>query len=634
MDERLLTLYNQELQHLRETAGEFAREFPKVAGRLALDRDAKQICPDPYVERMLEGFAWLAARVHLKLDAEFPRFTQALLETVYPHYLCPVPSMAIVKFDPDPAQSALVDGVPIPRGTILRGNVAKGTLTACTFQTAHDVRLLPVRIAEAQYLVQEIASLNLPPDLPGKAALRLRLETTAPVPFKKIALDPFVFFLRGADILPSAIYEQLFAQKQTNGEGVLQCCMGVLLQSPSERGKTVAVLPPCCLRRIGFSEQEALLPHSPRSFEGYRLLQEYFALPQRFLFVGLNGFAASLQQANVNQLDIIFVLREPDKRLENRVNASCFELFCTPAINLFSRTLDPISLSDRFSEFHVVADETRPLDFEVFQIESVTGHGAQSGEEQEFRPFYVARDVERGATYYTINRVPRVLTAKEKQFGKRSNYAGTEVYISIVDSSAAPYRPNLKHLGLRALCTNRHLPIQLAVGVGRTDFTLETNAPVTAIRCLEGPTLPRPSQAEGRFTWRLVSHLALNYLSLVDVKGGDSAGGLREILRLYSPPGNAEALREIEGIRQVHARPVLRRVKVPGPITFARGLELTVTFDEKAFEGQGAFILGAVLEQFFARYVSLNSFTETVIVSQQNGEITRWPAQLGKRQIL
>ena len=355
MDERLIELYNLELQHLRETAGEFAQEFPKVAGRLALD--PKQVCPDPYVERLLEGFAWLAARVHLKMDAEFPRFTQALLETVYPHYLSPVPSMTVVRFEPEANESALADGVVVPRGSLLRGNVGKGSLTACTFQTAHDVRLLPVRIAEAQYMTRELGGLNLPPDLHAKAALRLKLETTQPIPFKKIALDPLVLFLRGADELPALLYEQLFARRTA-----------LVLRSPAERGKTLAVLPAESIRRVGFSEAEGLLPPSPRSFEGYRLLREYFAFPQRFLFAGLGGFAATLQQCNIQQLELVVVFKDADPRLENRVNASSFELFCTPAINLFPKQLDPIPLSDRFSEFHVVADQTRPLDFEIFQV--------------------------------------------------------------------------------------------------------------------------------------------------------------------------------------------------------------------------------------------------------------------------
>jgi type VI secretion system protein ImpG len=328
-------------------------------------------------------------------------------------------------------------------------------------------------------------------------------------------------------------------------------------------------------------------------------------------------------------------LSEAETRLENRVNASAFELFCTPVINLFSKSLDRISLSERYSEFHVVPDHNRPLDFEIFEIQNVTGYGAEAGEEQEFRPFYLAKDSDSGAAaFYTLNRIPRALTAKEKQFGRRSSYAGTEAFLSLVDASAAPYRTQLRQLGIRALCTNRHLPIQMAVGVGRTDFTMDVNAPVTAIRCLNNPTLPRPSRAEGRFAWRLISHLSLNYLSLIEGKGEEGVTSLREVLRLYSDANDRQVSRQIEGLLKVQSRPIVRRVQTPGPITFARGLEITLTFDEAAFEGTGVFILGAVLEQFFAKYVSLNSFTETVIRTQQRGEIMRWPSQMGRRQII
>lgn len=624
MDERLLEHYNTELRHLREMAGEFAREFPKIAGRLALDKEAKEICPDPYVERLLEGFAWLAARIHLKFDAEFPRFTQSLFETVYPHYLSPIPSMAVVRFDPEPNDSALAAGVPVPRGTLLRSNLGKGERTTCTFQTAHQVRLLPIRIAEARYFTRDISELNLPRELPCKAALRLRLEATIPVPFKDIALDPLTFFVRGADDFPSIVYEQIFARR-----------LGLVLQVPAERGKTLAVLPAESVRRVGFAEDEAMLPASPRSFEGYRLLREYFAFPQRFLFFGLSGFGEPSKRCVGQQLDLIIPFAAADTRLENRVDASAFELYCTPVVNLFPKTLDRIALSDRFSEFHVVADHNRPLDFELFELQTVTGYGAEPGQEEEFRPFYLAKDTDSGsAAFYTLNRIPRVLTAKEKQFGRRSSYAGTEVYLSLVDANSAPYRTDLRQLGIKALCTNRHLPIQMATGVGRTDFTMDENAPITSIRCLSGPTLPRPSQAEGRFSWRLISHLSLNYLSLFDTNNDEGAVGLREILRLYADVSDRQTVRQIEGLLKAHSRPIVRRVPVAGPITFARGLEITLTLDENAFEGTGVFILGAVLEQFFAKYVSLNSFTETVIKTQQRGEIMRWPAQMGRRQII
>src|SRR5512146_420188 len=224
MDERHLELYNTELRHLRETAAEFGRDFPKIAGRLALDPDGKEICPDPHVERLLEGFAFLAARVHLKLDAEFPRFTQGLLETVYPDYLCPVPSMAIVRFEPEPQEGALAPGFIINRGTLLRSQLGKGERTACTFSTAQEVRLLPLVIAEARFFIRDLAELNLPRDLGAKAALRLRLRKTIPNPFSEIGVAPLIFHIRGADDLPGEIYEQIFAHK-----------LRLVVQSPAER---------------------------------------------------------------------------------------------------------------------------------------------------------------------------------------------------------------------------------------------------------------------------------------------------------------------------------------------------------------------------------------------------------------
>lgn len=625
MDERLLNLYNTELRHLRSMAGEFAREYPKIAGRLALDRDAKETCPDPYVERLLEGFAWLAARVHLKLDAEFPRFTQALLETVYPHYLSPVPSMAVVRFEIDPQQPSLTAGVAIPRGTSLKSNLGKGERTACVFQTAHEVKLLPLRVLEGRYFTRDVQELNLPAELGARAALRIRLQTTGGQTFDKVKLDDLTFYTRGADELAAAIYEQIIARR-----------LGLVVQAPAERGKELARMPATQVRFVGFSEEESLLPPSPRGFEGYRLLREYFALPQRFLFFKLAGLADPAKRCKNDQLDLIIPLKEQETSLERRVDASCFELFCTPAINLFSKTLDRVSLSDGFYEFHVVPDRNRTTDFEIFELESVMGYGANPADEQELRPFYLAKDTDTSAgAYYTTNRVPRMLTETERQSGKKSSYAGTELFLSLVDADSAPFRPDLRELGIKARCTNRHLPIQMAVGVGRTDFSMGLNAPVNAIRCVTGPTLPKPSPTEGRFFWRLISHLSLNYLTLVDsAKGDEGAAGLRELLSLYIEENDRLASRQIDGLLTVKSRPIVRRVKAPGPISFARGLEITLTFDETAFEGTGVFILGAVLEQFFAKYVSLNSFTETVVRTKQRGEIIRWPTRMGIRQIL
>jgi type VI secretion system protein ImpG len=638
MDRRLLEHYNEELRHLRGMASEFARDFPKIAGRLSLNPDSKVQCDDPYVERLLEGVAFLAARVHLKLDAEFPRFTQGILETVYPDYLCPIPSMTIVKFEPEEQEGALAPGLVIPRGTLLRSHLGKGERTACTFTTAHNVRLLPINLTEARYFVRDLAELNLSQSLGAKAALRFRIKKTISESFKEIQADPLVFHIRGADELPGKIYEQIFSRK-----------LRLVVQAPNNRKQSGVVLPADCIRPVGFDSNHALLPPAPHGFEGYRLLREYFVFPERFLFFELNGFQEALSRIQGDEADLIIALEEQDTNLEGRVDKSSFDLFCTPAINLFEKTLDRIPISNRVSEFHLVPDRNRALDFEVYKLTSVTGFGETPDQEQPFHPFYQAKDTDLGTSaFYAVNRVSRLLSDHERPLGKyRSDYGGTDTYISIVDGEMAPCRTDLRQLGVRALCTNRHLPIQMTKGIGPRDFELEkVSAPVAAIRILSGPSKPRASVVisgggtvdqripSGRFAWRLISHLSLNYLSLLDRGAEAGAEALRDILKLYVDSNDRQSLRQIDGVRSVSSRPIVRRVQTAGPITFARGLEITLLLDESAFEGQGVFVLGAVLDEFFGRYVSLNSFTETVLTTQQRKEIMRWPARIGTRQIV
>jgi type VI secretion system protein ImpG len=624
MDRRLLSYYNRELAHLREMGAEFAREFPKIAGRLALEDFS---CADPYVERLLEGFAFLTSRVQLKLDAEFPRFTQSLMETLYPHYLAPTPSMTVVQLQPDLAEGALADGVKIPRGSAMKSLISKGEPTACDYRTAHDVTLWPVSIAEAQYYTRDLASLELPSGIPTtKAALRLRLAASPTIPFAKMSMDRLAVFIRGAGDVQMRIYEQIFAH------GV-----GIVVQSKGKPVKWREVIKGREIRPIGFDDKEALLPYGARSFSGYRLLHEYFAFPQRFLFFELGGLNAGIRRCADQHVDVVVLLNEPDVKLEGAIDANNFAPFCTPAVNLFAKSADRIHLTEKASEFQVIPDRTKPLDFEVYQVLGVKGHGVRADQEQEFSSFYSARDFddEAGGAYYTVHRVPRMASSREQRVGQRSKYPGSEVYITLVDSKAAPYRSDLRQLSVSTLCTNRDLPIFLPVGRGSTDFNLQSGGPVVAIRSMTSvPTTPRPSHAEGEMAWRLISHLTLNYLSITDTGGGEGAAGLRDLLELYGNVMDPAIRKQVDGVKNLTSEPAVRRVNTPGPIAFARGLRVLLTLDESAFEGTGVFLLGSVLEQFFAKYVSINSFTETVLKTVERGEVMRWPARMGLRHIL
>lgn len=624
MDRRLLRYYNRELQHLRGTAGEFAREFPKIASRLSLDEFA---CGDPYVERLLEGFAFLSARVQLKLDAEFPQFTQSILETVYPHYLSPTPSMAVVAFTSDMARSGLENGFEIQRGTVLRSIIGKGDRTACEYRPGHSVTLWPIKVSEAKYYSRDLSSLKPPASTASaRAGIRIRLETREDLAFSSLNLDSLTFFIRGTEDFPMHIYEQIFAHG-----------MNILVQPAEKPFDWQHVLPPSNIKQVGFSDEEALLPVGARSFQGYRLLQEYFTFPQRFLFFRIEGLAESIKRCESNRLDLVILLESEDSELEGRVDAGNFVLHCAPVVNLFPKRADRIHLSDKFSEFHVIPNRTRPMDFEVYQVLGVTGFGVRADDEQPFTPFYSATDFEEtngGGAYFTVNRTPRLMSSREKQRGRRSSYGGSEVFLSLVDAKAAPYRSDLRQLAVETLCTNRDLPIQMGTGRGETDFSLDISAPVVSVRCVSGPTPPRPSNAEGEISWRIISHLSLNYLSLIDSPDGKGSTAIRDLLKLYSDTNDLQTKKQIEGVLSVSSRPVRRRISDRGHIAFARGLEIALTFDEAAFEGTGVFVLGAVMDVFFSKYVSINAFTETVIKTKERGEIMRWPAKSGTRHTL
>ncbi|MGU7775895.1 type VI secretion system baseplate subunit TssF [Burkholderia sp. MR1-5-21] len=625
MNPELIRYYSQELQHLREMGGEFAREFPKIAARLGLENLE---CADPYVERLLEGFSFLAARVQYKIDAEFPRFTQHLAELVYPHYLAPTPSMAVVQIQPDLTNPALADGVRIARHSTLRSALDRNGSTRCEYRTGHALTLWPLDIADAKFFTYSGslggADVTLPPGV--KAGLRLRLRATGGLKIAQVGLDRLVLYLRGADALPTQIYERL-----------LGSAAGVVVMPVTRPATWHVQLPADAIRPVGFDADEALLPVSRQSFDGYRLLQEYFAFPQRFLFVGIDGLLPALRRCADSEVEVIVLLRRGDPVLEQSLDASNFALHCTPAVNLFPRRTDRIALAAEQFEYHVVADRTRPMDFEIHQIDDVTGYSTGTVAEQKFEPFYHARDLGasyHGAAYFQVRREQRLPSARQNERGPRTGYLGSETFIALVDAANAPFRGDLRQLGLQVLCTNRDLPLMMSVGTGPSDFTLDVEAPVERVRCVNGPSRPLPSFAHGPVAWRLLSHLSLNYASLLDTDPQQGARALRDLLGLYCPADDAATQRMIEGVRAIDSRAVTRRLPFGGPIAFGRGLEVTLTFDEGPFEGAGAFVLGAVLAQFFAQYVSINSFAETVVRSQSRGELMRWPARGGRCRTL
>jgi len=628
MDPRLLRLYNDELAHLREVGAEFAREFPKVARRLSMD--GLEVA-DPYVERLLEGFAFMTARTQLKLDAQYPEFIAHLLETLYPNFLASVPSMVVARLHPDLTNPGLARGLKVPRGSAVTSTLARGQNTRCEFRTAHEVCLWPIEIAQAQYLVHapDLPLAQLPVARQMRSALRVRLRAHGGARFDQMPLQALQLHISAPGDAGYRLHELLGS-----------AALGSLLWSvgtPEQRVATQWRDARSSVALTGYSDEQALLPETLRAFSAYRLLQELAALPQRFLFFDVMQIAPRLAQVAAEEVDLVIPFSQAEAGLEALIDAASVSLNCTPAINLFPKRLDRIQITTGMHEFHAVPDRARPMDYEVHSIASLTGYGTAQGGAQEFLPLYAAFHTEAAQhnAYFTVRRTPRLLSQKQAQQGTRSAYIGSEVFLALVDPQGAPYSDELRQIAVSALVTQRDLPNLLPgtpngeINDGNLSWAIDGVAAVRAVECLRGPTRPLARTAQGDYGWALINHLALNHLALAGEDPQRAAAALRGVLRLYGPEQDPAWRKQVEGVVALRATPVTRRLPHRGPLAFGLGVQVEVEVDELAYQGASAFVLGSVLDHYFARQAAINTFTQTVLYSTTRGVLARWPARIG-----
>jgi len=630
VDPRLLNLYEQELRYFRESSSEFAHAYPKIARRLGIE--AQEVA-DPYVERLIEATAFLAARVALKVDAGYPRFTGHLLDIVYPHFLAPTPAMTVVELTPQLDDAGLASGPTVPRHAGLVARQAAGQNTHCEFRTASALRLWPIEVRRAQYF-------SYAPDLPLnlhprsaeiRGGLRITLAATAGLTFDKLALDRLVLHFGGAGDVAWQLHECVLGNP-----------VGVLVQPLSAAGAVPGLLrslPGSAIGAVGFEDDEALLPVTATGFSGFRLVQEYFAFPERFQFARIDGLRPVLSAMASPEIELVLLFSRGDAALEKLVGADNVRLHCVPAVNLFAKRLDRVPVNEGVSQFHLVADRTRPQDFEIHSVTEVVGHGApgsgEAAQEQVFLPFYAAFHGTRHAhpAYFTTTREPRVLSARQRSDGHRSSHIGSELFMQLVDPQQAPYADGLRQLAVSALCTNRDLPLLLPAA-RENDFECADSHPVQRVRMVRGPSRPISPVVSQGLGWRVIDHLALNYLSLADANAQQGAAALREMLMLYATHGDEARQAQVRGLVSVRSRPVARRLPMGGPIAFGRGLEVTLEIEKGAFHGHSAFQFGAVMARFLARHVEVNHFVETALAVAGKGELMRWRPQCGTRPIL
>lgn len=641
----LLPYFENELTFLRQRGQSFAQAYPRIAGQLQLGADEAK---DPHVERMIESFALLTARVNKRLDDDFPLFTESLLEVLYPHYLRPFPSASIAHFELGAAAGQMSKPALIERGTVLSSRPVKGV--ACKFRTTQAVRLLPIRVSEVVYRHAIAAPEGTRVPAGSTSLLSISLECLSPqAGWELLQGLPLRFYLDGEPSQVSALREVLCRK-----------VLGVMAQGHPHRpwsGVVSTASGETALPHLaGFADDEALIELEARAHPAYRLLTEYFAFPDKFNFVdvpvpsvaalqALFGAQAAPSEAGSGartltlHLPVAGVRSDSDEsRLLESLQARNLVLGCTPVVNLFRQPADPIRVTHESSAYPVLVDARRAYGYEVYAIERVfrVKQTTQGESVQEFKPFFSLHHDDLLAQNATLDAAPpapnlaaRRQTAAGSEVGSGGCYwwahrdedvahdsPGYETELSLVDVAFDPAMPQAETLSLTVTATNRDLPTLLPFGTPGGDLFMEGGGLAKEIRLLRKPTPSQRFERGRGALWRLISHLSLNHLSLSD--GGLDA--LKEMLRLYDLPRSAANRRQIDGLVAVTFRPDTAWLPGEPYASFVRGTEVRLTVDEDSFVGTGLSLFAAVLDRFFGLYVHINSFSRLTLVSARTQE--------------
>lgn len=647
MNQEFLELYDRELKLLYERGKEFAQEYPEMAGRLG---NLTEEHVDPLIGGLLEGTAFMAARVQQKLKSEFSQFTVELIEQLMPGILAPTPSFALVQARPDVSNPALIAGTKLPAGSYLDAEFMESNQRViCRYRMADGLTLWPYQISKAEYFGSAAAlqsrGLAPAPSVAAGMAIELAMPGWDAPPSGKA--NGFKVNKSTPDVLPiyllapasdaGLLYEQLFSKLRR------------LSISYKDEFGDAKVLPlgSLAIEPVGFEPHTSLFGYDDRFFSGFNHLREFFAFPAKYLGFRLRGLKQHLARIDSDRFEIVFEFDSVVPRLISVVNPDAFGLYVVPAANLSEVVCAPLPMRTDEHEQAVIVDRSRPLNHEIYRILDVAAQFPRNKERVQVYPLYSAASNNlklSTALFYSSRRLDRRKTDKERRAGLSNTYLGTETFLSLKEPAETVEAEPVRTLQIRALVTNRHLAERLTAARGKVRFKLVDNTTIP-FESVAGPTPPRESillglqrgksaETVGSMLWKLISFLQFNHIGLALRSNKDSAAALRELLMLFADVGNPTIERRIRGITDVSTRPLVRKIQQENGFNVARGMEVTVTFDEAAFEGQGVFLFGTVLKNFLSEYASLNSFTETVIVSKQRQLIKRWEHVIGQRSLI
>lgn len=594
--------FEQELRALREDAAEFARDYPAVAQELNLSRGKSA---DPHVELLMQSFAFLTGRMQYEMDAEQATVPNALLAQLYPHLVAPMPSMTVAQVDVKAEGANFANGWTLARGrsvvAMAKGEGARRVpcrLRSCYHTPlwpliVHDTGLVPTNHYDFLSDAHQVFSV-----------LRVRVRAAGAGPIQDLPLTSLRFYLHGHELDPYRLYELLTLHLKE---------VAVLVPGATEAQR----LPASSVRWLGFADDEAVLPNSVETPSGFRLLQEYFAFPEKFLFFDVQGIDC---RGAADEIDLLFLLDIADKSL--RVSPGCLRLNCVPLVNLYSHPLEPLRLDQRQHEYRLLADQTAHAHCEIYHLEEVVAlkPGAPP---RRVVPYFAMEDytnVERRDYFYATRRAE----------SQHKSVPGTELYLSLLDNNLNLADPPHETIGGRALCTNRRLAEQLRAG---ERLQLEGPGPVDALVLLAKTTPHATPALLGATPWALVSQLSLNHLSLTGRPGALDA--LKSMLRLHAGRADPKRWKQIDSLIALQSEPTVHRMGDDHWRGFCRGVHVRLLFDEERFDGGSLVLFAEVLRRFFALYANVNSFAKVTLESQQRkGEIKSWLPLAGNQIVL
>ncbi|MCH7336121.1 type VI secretion system baseplate subunit TssF [Acinetobacter sp. NIPH 2699] len=602
MIEQLLPYYEKQLQEFGQQSREFAQKYPKIAQRLSLNQE--QI-DDPHIERLIQAFSLISARIDKKLADSYDVFTYSLFEVMFPQYLRHFPACSVVSFEDINKIKQLTSPHLIPQKTALRSRSFKGV--QCEFNTTNDVRLLPIALTELDFQTSPSTHMHLNQN----ATLSLKFEVFNDAQHCVLE-EKLPIYLDAISNFPLQVLDSIFRKETAFSVRV---------------GSRIVEIPNPFMV-MGFTEQESLLPVDQHTHHAYRLLMEYFCFPEKFNYLNLDlsQLKGILQQQPSFEILIHLKLNLNDQavvRNYSELNIANFKLFTTPAINLFEKQAEPQKIAHTQLQYPLVTDAHHPELYQVYSVVEMNMVREKTNQEQSYLPvlpFFAMSHYHNDHVqfFYALNYIPS--SNKTMQMG-----------YSIVSKHLKPYEIKSDFISTKLLCSNGDLPHE-ALGQSNNILNLNDSSLARRALILKRPTSPFEFDKNKNEQWRIISHLSLNTLALMK---GDALSHVKELLALYNLPHSKENILLIDALKTLNFSTTNKLVNAKPFPMFIRGVKVELGVNRSVFRGHSLYIFSQLLSHIFNLKVQINSFVDVVVKDSLNQqEIYQCVQNVGGKTLL